>query len=287
MIFLVILSALFLSLFSISKKFFKKDCPLFFTAVCCFFAGIVFLFSSGFKFSFDSKIIPYALLFAGAYSVCNLTMLIALKKGSLSITGLILAYSLILPTFYGVFFLDEKPSMFFYIGFVFLVVAIFLIGYKKSAEKNKEEKTVKKQVAVWCIVLAISFITNGLCSIVQTAQQKALNGQYKSEFMLIALGLSTLLMLIFAVATERDKIKEGFKDSIVYGSVSGLSNGLLNLFVMLSVNHLSVSLVFPLMAGLNLLFNFAVARFVFKEKYKTAQYLGFVISIISVVLMNI
>lgn len=286
MIFLVILSALFLSISSISKKFFKKDCPLFFTATYCFFAGIVFLFASRFKFSFDVRILPYAFLFAGAYAVCNLTMLVALKRGSLSITGLVLAYSLILPTFYGVFFLDEKPSLFFYIGFVFLIVGIFLIGYKKSTEK-KEEKTNKNQFVVWCIVVAISFITNGLCAIVQTAQQKALNGHYKSEFMLIALGLSVLGMLICAFITERNKIKEGFKDSIIYGSVSGLSNGLLNLFVMLSVNYLSVSLVFPLISGLNLLFNFVVARLVFKEKYKIAQYVGFVISIISVVFMNI
>ena len=105
--------------------------------------------------------------------------------------------------------------------------------------------------------------------------------------MLIALSISVVALLIVSLVTEKGKIKSGIKDAAKFGSISGIANGLLNFIVMISVNYLSASLVFPLISGLSLVWSFVFARVLFKEKYLNYQYIGFILSVASVVFMNL
>ena len=282
-----------------AKKAFNKGCPLFFCFLCCLFADIVFLFSSGFKFDFNAKIITYSLMFALCFSLSNVCTTFALKFGSLSITGLVMSYSLIIPTFYGIIILGENTSVFFYIGLILLFVSAFLINFKpksrtpiaeeKNGDKVEKVKKVKnvRQTVKWIVFIALAFIANGFCSVVQTAQQKAFNGNYKSEFMLIALTVASFSIFIISLFTEKRSIKAGGKKAIILGLICGISTGLLNLFVMFSVNYLPSSLIFPLISGGNLLLTFIVAKILFKEKFEPLRYVGFAFSIVAVVLLNL
>ncbi len=288
--FLFVIGAVFaLVLSNTTKKWFGGDCPLFFSFICCFSSELVFLVVSGFRLHIIREIVLYAVLFGFSFAVCTIFLTFALKKGSLSITGLILSYSLILPTLYGILFLKESVGVLFFIGLLFLLISAFLIHAKSDSEGSNSQKkmTSKKELAIWVIFISLAFFGNGFCSIFQTMQQKAFDGAYKCEFMVLALSAASAALLPVSIATERKKILTGGKRLLVCGISSGISTGLVNLFVMYSVNYLSASLIFPLISGGSLLLTFLVALIFFKEKFSIKQYIGLFFGIVSIVLLSI
>lgn len=271
-----------------TKKWYVGNCPLFFAFVCCFSAELVFLIASGFRLHFVREIVPYALLFGFSFALCNIFLTFSLKKGSLSITGLIVSYSLILPTLYGILFLKETVGVPFFIGLFLLLISAFLIHSASGKSKNASQKGNSKKIsALWLIFVSLAFVGNGFCSIFQTMQQKAFDGAYKCEFMVLALSAACVAVLPVSLIIERQRIRENTKGLLLFGVSSGLSTGLVNLFVMYSVNILSASLIFPLISGGSLLLTVLVGLLFFKEKFTPWQYVGLVLGIASIVLLNL
>lgn len=277
----------------ILKKIFKKDCIMFFSSVLALFACLFFVLVSRFQFDFNVRFLPYSLLFAISYSICTIFGVLAFKNGSLMITGLIFSFSLLLPTFYGLIAYGEKSGVLFWIGLLLLCVSLICINIKstkkrKSAELENIAQGDKCKVNIkYLIFLFLSFVGNGCCSIFQTAEQKAFNGAYKSEFMIIALLSSAILLFVFSFIKERKEIKSSIKESIILGGASGILNGLLNLCVMFSVNAFPTSIVFPIICGGALIVNYLLAVIFFKEKYTKVQYIGLFVGFLSVILLNL
>lgn len=268
-----------------AKKWFNKDCTFFFLFICCAFADIAIILISGFKFEYDSRVLVYSLISSLFHSLASVSLVIAYKSGNFSLSELVMSYSLLLPILYGIIFLNEKTTIPFYGGVFALLVGIFLISFKKN-EKLKDKP--KKQFNLkWLISLSLAFIGNGACTIIQTAEQKDLDGLYKNEFMIITLTVSTVIFLILSLIFERNSIKEGAKDALKFGSISGVLNGVFNLLLMYCVNYLNASIVFPLLSGGSLVLTFIIARIFFKEKFTVTQYIGFAACIVSLVLLNL
>lgn len=266
-----------------AKKKFNKDCPFFFAFICSLFALIFFIFSSGFKFEFNKGILVYSALFGLAYAIAIVFTIFAYKHGNFFTSGLVITYSLLLPTTYGILILKNETSIFFFIGLALLCIAIFLIFLRKkdpSVEKPKFN-------FLWLVLIVIAFIGNGFCNIFQTAEQIAFDGMYKNELMIVGLAIATIVFLIFALIFDLKKIKDGFKPALLFGSISGLLNGALNLLIMYAVNILTATIAFPLTYGGSLILTFVIARFIFKEKYTLLQYIGFGVCLVSVVLLNL
>lgn len=279
-------ASLTMSLQNVFKRGFTKNCPLFFSFCTSVFALLVFVVTSGFNLSFDAELLKYAITMGLCYAVCTVTLTIAFKIGNLSLSGLIISASLIIPTLYGIFFLKNSVSVFFVIGLFVLAGALVLvnIGNKEESEPQQEKRGVSVK---WLVFILIASITNGACSILQTAQQTAYSGSKKSELMIIVFSIASVCILAASLITERGKIKEGVKQSLVLGGGSGVMNGLLNLFVMLSLEVTSASVVFPVISGVSLLVTFVIATLFFKEKQTKIQYVGYVIGLVSVVLLNL
>lgn len=189
---------------------------------------------------------------------------------------------------YGILFLKETVGIPFFIGLLLLLISAFLIHSTSGKSKNASQKGNSKKIfAVWLIFVSLAFIGNGFCSIFQTMQQKAFDGAYKCEFMVLALSAACVAILPVSLITELQKIRANTKGLLLFGISSGLSTGLVNLFVMYSVNILSASLIFPLISGGSLLLTVLVGLLFFKEKFTPRQYIGLVLGIASIVLLNL
>ena len=249
-----------------------------FNALTSLFAALFFLFISGFDLHFTWEILPYALGFALAYGTTVLMSFYAIKIGSLSLTSLITSYSLIIPTFFGLIFLGEKAGALFYVGLGILFVSLFLMNSKHSDSKI----TLK-----WVIAVFLAFLGNGACSTVQTAQQKAFSGQYKSEMMITALLAVTVVMVVASVFAEKDEIKPAIQSGGLYAAGCGICNGICNLLVMLLAVRMDASIMFPVISAGGIVITGAVSMFLYKEKLSRGQYIALALGIASVVLMNI
>ncbi|MDD6995545.1 MAG: EamA family transporter [Candidatus Borkfalkiaceae bacterium] len=179
---------------------------------------------------------------------------------------------------------DNTVSVPFAIGLILLAVSLFFLG-KKNSEKEEKKISIK-----WLLFVSIAFVSNGICSILQTHQQRKCAGNYKSEFMMVAMAIVFLFCLItIMINFKRNKevlsinVKKGWWIAVLYA----LCNALLNLSVMLSVGKISPGIVFPVICGGGLILALILSEIVFKEKLSSFQYVGFVLGVVSIVLLNI
>ena len=281
-ILLLLTIVIFVSVQSVAKKAFNSKVSggaLSFSAASCVAALLVFLITSGGKLNFSGEFLIYSVLFAVSYSVSVVTSMLALVVGPLSLTCLVTSFSLIVPTLYGIVALNEPVSTNLFIGLALLVVALVLI--------NMEEKGEKKITMKWVFFVVLAFIGNGMCSTVQKMQQIELAGQYKSEFMIIALTISAIAMAVCALCTERKQMLPSLKTGFWMYTVCGLANGIVNFLVVYLSTRMAASVMFPVISAGGIVLTFLISLFFYKEKLSKCQIIGSALGLVSVIFLNL
>lgn len=278
---LLVLIIMGVSAQNVIKKPYTQKCggkgTFLFGALSSFAAMMFFLIISG-GFEWQAGLIPYALGFALSYGASTVFSVLAIANGSLSLTALIVSFALMIPTFYGLIFLNDPVSIGLIPGLVLLAASLVLI--------NKKSDSVKI-TGKWLIYVFLSFVGNGMCSTVQKMQQVAYDGAYKNEFMIISLAAVAVGLFAASFIRERENIKTCVKSAWYFALTCGIMNGAVNLFVMILSGLMPVSLMFPLVSAGGIVVTYLVSRFVYKENLTKTQLIGFVMGIASVVLLNI
>ena len=278
---LLIAIILGVSLQDVSKKIYNKRATAagtyFFVTLSALAAAIFFALTSG-KLDFNPAIIPYSVLFAISYTAGVVGSVIAIASGPLSLTSLIVSFSLMLPTLYGLIFLNDPISVGLFPGLALLAASLFLI--------NKREKGAKINTK-WVISVIFAFLGNGFCTISQKMEQIAFDGGYKNEFMIIALVITAVICLVMMLTKERDILKAQKWDGYALGLFCGALNGLVNLLVMILSGLMPVSLMFPIISAGGIVVIFVISLVFYKEKLSRLQMLGYILGTASVVLLNI
>ncbi len=252
--------------------------PLAFSAISVLCACLFFLFSSGFDLNFTAEILPYAFGFALSYGTAVLMTLLAIKVGSLSLTSLVTSYSLIVPTLYGLVFLKEDVGILFFIGLAVLCVSLFLMNSKHSESRI---------TPIWILFAFLAFAGNGACSTVVMVQQKAFNGQYRSELMIIALLTVSAVMICVSRLTEKGDIGSCVKRGAVPAILYGIVNGLCNFMAMILAVRMNASVMYPIISAGGIVLSGIVSAVFYKERLSRGQYAALMLGVVSVVLMNI
>lgn len=266
---------------NIAKKIYTKKMQgsgtYLFSACTALFSMLFFIVTLK-NFSWEAAIIPYSVAFALSFAVSNLFGVLAIGAGPLSVSSLMISYSLMIPTFYGIFFLKEPISIFFLTGLCLLVVSLFLVNKKN----DKSPITFK-----WILFVFLSFAGNGLCSTFQKMQQARFEGAYKNEFMILALAIATVVLLLAALITGKKDIKENLRHACIVAPGCGIMNGLTNMLVMILSGLMAVSVMFPLISAGGIIVTYIISKFFYKEELTRMQFIGFLIGILSVVFLNI
>lgn len=257
-----------------------------FAAIIALFSMLFFLVSdlitdkTGLTFSL--AILPYALVAGFVYCTASVCTFFALKYGSYALTMLILSYSLIFTTLYGLIFLNEHATVLTYIGFALIAVSLFFVRAEKT-----EENEQKKNLFLWLIFVMVSVVCAGLFGVVQRMQQIRFENKTTNEFMVIALGFSSMASFIMGVIMDRKDCLSILKNGLPFASGAGVSNGITNTLNMLAYTLMPISIVAPTSAGVKIVISFLLSCFLFKEKFLKRQILGVILGGIAVVLLNI
>ena len=272
------------------KKKFTKKSPFLLSLICLSSAlltfVVIFFIQNGFNFSgYSLNLLKFAIPFGLCFAISTIFSILALNCGDLSLTGLFVSFSLILPTLYGIIFLGDSVNVLFYIGLTLFFASLILVNLKfgKGAKKRKPI-TIK-----WLIFVALSFFSNGFCCIFQTMQQKEYNGQCGSELMITALSLAVVILIVATLITERKNIKTATPSALVWGAPSGFLIAMNNFIVMLFTggNLMPVAIFFPVISGGGLILTFVLGRLIYKEKYLALQYVGIALGFVSIILLNL
>ena len=275
--FIIIIMTLIISGQNILRKMYNEktngEGTYLYLGILSFTAAIFFLISSGFKLEILPELIPYGIAVAVFYAGANYFAIRAIAIGPLSLSALIGAFSLVVPTTFGIVFYNEGITPWYIVGAVALVLSIFLTNSKKDDTKI----TLK-----WAVCSALGAIFNGLFSVTQSLQQRAFDSLYKNELMLIGLGLSSLFFFAMAFTKEKKILKKCFKHSWSAFAV-GASSGIGNLLKMLLMSIMNLSIIFPLINAGSIVATAAVAILYYKEKLSRNQLLGMLCGIVTIV----
>ena len=188
-----------------------------------------------------------------------------------------MAYSLTIPTFYGIIFLEEPVGIMLLMGITVLLISLFLINMKK------EDKLFSP---IWFLFMSMAFMGNGGCSVIQKMEQLAFEGAYKNEFMFVAALFSMLLTFVIWLIDGKQK-KAELKETAPFGVLNGIAVGALNLSIMFLTGLLPNAILFPSISAGGIVLAFLIATFVYKEKLTKLQLLGYGAGLVSVILLNL
>lgn len=278
---IIIISGVFQSIFQ--KQFNSKveNKGVFsFGAMTAFAAVVVFCLTADHPLNFTTQVLPYSIAFSVSHASAILFQVLALRYGPMAITLLMVQYSLLIPTFYGIIFVKEPTSVLLYIGIILLLISLCLINYQKDD---------KKLSLKWIVYVILAFIGNGMCSTVQNMQVQKFNGTLKSEFMITALLTSVIVLSILSLINERKELKFVVKKGLCLALFCGIFNGIVNFLVilLLGMKTIPASVMFPCISAGGMLLTFFISVLAYKEKMSKMQIAGFFIGIGAVVFLNI
>ena len=252
------------------------------TALIALAAFAVFFFAGGFSYTFAWRYVPYSVGFALSYASANLFASLAIREGSLSLTGLVTSYALLVPALYGMIFLHEPIGVWKIVGILLLAVSLFLINIEKKAGEGERKITLR-----WAIFAFLAFLGNGFCSTTQKMEQAAFGGEGAVEFMLIALALVFVIFFTLSFIKERKDWKEALPRGCVFGLLCGLANGACNFLVVLLNPRMPASVMYPLISAGGIVVTTLVSVLIFKERLSRSQWLGMAIGVTSIVFLNL
>ncbi len=255
----------------------KNPNVILFSAITAFIALCFFILTSGFHLEFDARLIPYSLVFAAGYCASWIGTVYAVRYGSMALTSLITSFSLILPTSYGIL-LGEQVTVKLLLGVLLLLTAIVLVNLKVS---RKDKLSVK-----WLSYVALSFVGNGSCSIVQNIEKRALGEAFTHEFMIIGLAAAFVFLIAFACIKSGNVMKE-LKVCLPYGAGNGLSNAMVHFLMLTMIGNIPNTIMYPTGSALGMIVAFLLAYVVYKERFTKPQYAGYALGVLSIILLNI
>ncbi len=245
------------------------------SAFLVFFA--IFLFSrEGFHMQ--------TLLFGAAHgcllAVANQCGYRALHSGPMALTSLLVNFSLIIPFFFGVIYLGERPSVLAYVGFALLGAALVFLNLRSG--KGGQRPSLK-----WAVFVVLTMFANGFCSVTMTWHQSLYPEQYEYGFTAWTVLVCFAIFAVLALVGGKLKKEYHRPRCDLYAGTAGLVNTLASFLTVLLAAKSPATILYPLLSATTMLAALLVGRFVFHEKLTRNQLIGFALGVCSVVLLNL
>lgn len=252
-----------------------------FTALISFFSMLFFLVTDRDGFYLPGALWGYAIVAGVLYCSASFLTYVALKIGSYAMTMLILSYSIVMSIGYGLFFLNERATVFTAIGLTLVLVSLYLVRAKKAEEK-------KDKVSFWWLIcVGISAIGSGMFGVVQRMQQIRFDNACTNEFMVIALSFSTVMLLLIGLIKNKGDFVYVMRYGVLWTAGAGLSNGATNAMVIFLHTLMPISLSSPIRVGVKIIMSFMLSVILYREKLQKKQIIGVALGALALVLLNI
>lgn len=253
-----------------------------FQSLYCLIAAICFFVYGKFILPDLSDLI-YGISFGILFASAVFFIAKALEIGSMSLSGIIVNMSLILPIIYSVIFMSEKMTLLQFIGLVLILVSLILSGITKEEKTNSGFK--------WLVLILIAFFSNGSTAIIQKSYCLKYNDKNTMTFMAVAyLTSAVIFFFINVISKDKTPLSKSSKSvgsllsvSALAGIGSCLGNGILSVLS----SKVDAAILYPCVNG-GLGISVAIISFlVFKEKPNTKKIIAIILGTIAIVILNI
>lgn len=246
-------------------------------AACLVFFTVYLLSQEGFHL----PTLLYGVAHGVLLAIANQAGYKALHSGPMALTSMIANFSLIIPFLFGIVRFGETPNVAAYFGLALLLAALVFLNLRRR--KGEDKRPSLK----WAIFTGITMLSNGFCSVVTSAHQRAFPEQF--EYGYTAWTTVVCLAIFTLLALTGGKLKKEYRTvrGDLLASGAGIVNTLASFFTVFLAAQSPASILYPLLAATTMLAALLVGRFVFREKLTPFQLTGFALGVASVVLFNL
>lgn len=269
---------------SATAKLFNRHCAssAVFNAVKSFTAFILFALIAVFDFHLHMPTALFGALYGVSLCISMYAGYQALCRGPMALTSMLVSFSVIIPLIWGITAGNEVLKQTQSLAFVFLFSAIILT----NADKLRIKKSAETDYSIWLLFVFVTFVCNGICSILQKQHQTFYPEAYSREFMFFAMLVCSVVFLLAAFGKMSFGALKEVKGKR-YGVLSGLTNGIANFLTLILAGMENASVLFPIISAGTVFASLLCGKFLFKEKLKKNHYAALVAGVIAVVLLKL
>ena len=269
---------------SASSKLFHRHSAnsAIFNALKACTALLFFSALAAFGFTFHLPTLLFGLFYGVSLCISMYTGYRALCLGPMALTGMLVSFSVVIPLLWGITVGRETPTPLQYFAFSLLLVALVLT----NADQIKAGQARQKDYGLWLFFVCVTFLANGVCSVLQAQHQALYPEAYSREFMLFAMLLSSVVFVCAALVKAPLREFKAIKGKR-YGVLSGVANGTANLLTLLLAGMENASVLFPVISAGTVLVSLLCGRLFFGERLRGNHYAALAAGIAAVVLMKL
>lgn len=202
----------------------------------------------------------------------------ALSLGAMSLTSMIVSFSVLIPTAYGILFLNESLNTLKILGMIFFVASIIL------ANANKPKGTIENGFK-WAIYVVATFVCNGFGSVVQKLYQVKFES-YCTEFTFFAMLVCCVAFWIAGFKYHPIKKFVNLKEG-TYAVISGITNAMVAYLTTKLAGFSDASTLFPAISAGTILCAMLFGIAIFNEKLRFNHFAAIFFGIVAVVLLKL
>lgn len=250
------------------------------------------------RLEFSAFTVWLALLFGAVVCLQQLTLLLALSKGPLSYTMVIVAMSTLITALSGVLFWHEHLRAVQLVGIVLMVLCLVL-SVKREPKKSGESGG-RCLSAVWLLLALLAMAFNGGVGILQKTHQSSAHKAELPAFLFVAFAFCavfSVLCYLFLTIRARGKRQEaGAEEStarsphfsrnlIVLFLLSGVCVALCHCINLYLSGVVAAAVFFPIVNGGALMLTTLASLLLFHERLSLTQWLGLALGAVATLLL--
>lgn len=281
---LVLSIVLMVSKSSVYNIYAKSENPnvsgvFFFNAFSYAVASIVALCTGGLSAVSLPTVICAFFYAAIVFSLQSLSV-IAMKKGPMSLTSLIVMFGMIIPALAGPIFWGEPFGVLQGVGIAVMLASLWLLKENKAGETATNAK--------WWILAALCFVLSGMAGVMEKIHQSTDGSAEKTSFVLLACSMMFAFSVLgTAVTSFRARGKRISRNLLIWAPISGLLVGLISGVNLTLAGGLNSTVYYPVSNGGALLLTVLISTVVFREKPTARKMIGFAMGLCGVLLLSI
>lgn len=245
-------------------------------------ATLVILLMSLFKITFSWYSLCMGALFGAITFTFSLVYCMAINKGPISYTSVIVNMSTIITALSGWIFWQEQLNPFTIVGLALMVGCMILSNAKTDSPQKTKGKFKWLLLAIFAMMLSACV---GLC---QKVHQTSTHASEIYLMLLVAFCVCSLLSFVaWAIIRKKESVPQGeqnnfsFKRFALCCSAIGVTYGAVNVLNLYLSGVINTAVFFPIINGIPLVLMIVLSFVFFKEKLTKKQVVGISLGILS------
>ena len=269
---------------SAATKLFHKGggSQLVFNAIKGGSAFLLMLLISFFHFSFHLPTLGVGVAYGALLALSMYAGYEALRRGPMALTSMLVSFSVLIPFLWGVAVRGERLAAHQYVAVALLLAALLAT----NADQLKRREESRTSYGMWLFFVGLTFVANGVSSVLQSEHQTRFPGEYQRELTLYAMGVCALVYtLLLFVKEPLHKTRQTKGKGVA--ALAGIANALVGFLTVWLASFENASVLFPVVSAGTALGVLLCGRFLFRERLKRNHYAALLLGVTAVILFKL